>query len=107
MCQATLIPNGVQIHSGDPSLALIKDYTNKCKNTTVPQAMSAKDSAKSAYICDQDPDEDDIRRDLQKSQVPGKQDPGKRQGLTEASAVGSTKRDHGAWLGLGPSKRLD
>ena len=43
------------------SLSGTNQRVHKCKNTTVPQAMSAKDSAKSAYICDQDPDEDDIR----------------------------------------------
>lgn len=56
MCQATLICKGA--HSGDPSLTLIKYYTNKCNNTTVPRAMSSRDSAKSAYFCDQNPAED-------------------------------------------------
>lgn len=64
MCQATLIHKGA--HNSDPSLTLIKYYTNKYKNTTVPQAMSARDDAESAYICDQDPAED-IRKHLQKS----------------------------------------
>lgn len=50
------------MHSGDPSLTLVKDYTNQRKNTTVPSAMTARDSAKAAYVCDQEPG-----RELQKS----------------------------------------
>lgn len=56
MCQASLICKGG--HSSDTSVTLIKHYTNKCKNTTVTRAMSARARAKSAYICDQDPAED-------------------------------------------------
>lgn len=99
----TLISKGT--HSGAPSLTLIQDHTNKCKNATVPSAVKAAGSAPSAYVCDQDPAGDVSETDLQKSSVPGKLEQDKKQGLTEGQCGGSMKMKgaHGTWLGPAPA----
>ncbi|KAM5318429.1 uncharacterized protein AAES06_018500 [Glossophaga mutica] len=73
--------------SGDPSPALTQDYTNKCKNATVPHAVTARDSAQRAYICDQDP-AGDIRERLEKSSVPDFQEQDNKQRQTDGQCNG-------------------
>ena len=78
--------------SGDPSLALIQDYTNKCKNATVPHAITARDSAQSAYICDQDP-AGDIRERPEKSSVTDMREQDKKQRQADDQCNDSMKMD--------------
>lgn len=78
--------------SGDPSPALIQDYTNKCKNATVPHAITTRNSAQSAYICDQDP-AGDVKERLEKSSLPDTQEQDKKQRQADGQCNGSMKMD--------------